>query len=457
MKKTLVAGIVLSAVAALAWQQSRPTQATAQFEYRTATIERGSINKSVSATGTLAAVDDVVVGSQLSGQITEVLVDFNDSVSQNQLLAKIDDRTFAAQVAQAQAQLQRTEADIALQAISIDQAKLDLAKAERDLSRGEGLKRSNNISEEELDQLATSLGQQQLLLQQAQAQLQALAATKASNLASLQQAQIQLDRTEIRAPISGFVIDRTIEAGQTVASSYNTPELFTLAKDLAQMEIEAYIDESDIGQIALKQRVNFTVDAFPDQPFRGQVSQIRRAPQSNSGVISYTVIINANNPANQLLPGMTANLDIQIDNLAGIQRVPNSALRLTARSTSSDAKGKARGPLAFAEQLGLSEQQQQDLRDGMPQPGNPMAKGGRAQMKQRMEQLTAEVLTPEQLHRYQQLQRGELKLGQLQLLKDGQPQIVEVQLGLADNDYTAILAPDLTGTEVITQIKQVKS
>ncbi|WOT04451.1 efflux RND transporter periplasmic adaptor subunit [Shewanella youngdeokensis] len=420
--------------------------------YRTETIGKGDISNSVSATGTLAAVDDVIVGAQLSGQITEVYVDFNDTVQAGQLLAQIDPRTFAAKVAQAKAQVNKTQADIALQKIAIERAKVTLNKAKRDLARGEKLALSNNISEDELDVFRTSADQYQLDLQQGQAQLNVLNATLASNKASLEQDQIELNRTEIRAPIDGFVISRTIEAGATVASSLNTPELFQLAKDLSIMEIEAYIDESDIGQLKEQQRVNFNVDAFPDRKFRGQITQIRRSPQSTSGVVSYTVIISANNRDGELLPGMTANLDISIDSVRGIQRVSNAALRLATRLKDESAEQR-RGPQTLLAGLDLSEEQKQLLESKMPKRPEGRGPGVSEQQRQRVQQALDDVLTDAQKELRLAMQSGKIKLATLLLLRDGKQVSVPVQIGITDGQYTELLKPDLTGEQVITQIK----
>ncbi|MBW8191866.1 efflux RND transporter periplasmic adaptor subunit [Neiella marina] len=425
--------------------------------YRTEAISRGDIRNTVSATGTLAAVDDVVVGAQLSGQITEVHVDFNDSVAAGQLLALIDPRTFAAQVAQAQALLDKTSADIELQKIAIKQAQVNYEQAVRNLRRVEGLVAANHISEDELDSYQTAVEVQQLAWQQAKAQLNILHATEASNAASLEQATIELERTEIRSPIDGFVIDRTIEAGQTVASSYNTPELFTLARDLSEMEIEAYIDESDIGRVMLEQRVAFNVDAFPDREFRGEVSQIQKAPQSDSGVVSYTVVINAKNRNGMLLPGMTANLEIAIDSLPNVQRVPNAALRAAQRFGDANDSEKRRGPMSMLEQLNLSNEQREILRERLPKPGSGFGRGVAQQQRQRMEQVLDEVLTPQQQELRAKLRNGQLRVGHLLVVRGGGVEKIEVKLGISDDSHTAVLEPDLTGEQVVTQIRATKS
>lgn len=452
----VLALILVAAGASYVWKGPAPGGKAAPLSlpnasYRSEPMARGDIRNVVSATGTLAAVDDVVVGAQLSGQITEVLADFNDTVSAGQLLARIDPRTFASKVAQQQAQLDRYAADIALQQIAIEQAEVNLAQAKRTYTRAKALVASKNISQDELDDYQTAVELQTLAVAQSKAQLAVLEADRATGKAALAQAQIELDRTEIRSPIDGFVIDRTIEAGQTVASSLNTPELFTLARDLSEMEIQAYIDESDIGQIALQQRVRFAVDAYPDAHFFGQVKQIRRAPQTNSGVISYTVVISAKNPEGRLLPGMTANLEISIDSLQDTQRVSNAALRTAQRHLQSQ-QGARQGPMTYLQQLGLSDAQQQALRERMPKPGG-FGPGVDEQNKRRMQQAVEQILTAEQKALLADLKSGKLKMGTLLLVRDGRIEPVSVQLGISDDQYTAVLSPDLTGAEVITQLR----
>ncbi|MDB2386667.1 efflux RND transporter periplasmic adaptor subunit [Shewanella sp.] len=421
--------------------------------YKTAQIGRGDIMNSVSATGTLAAVDDVIVGAQLSGQITAVYADFNDTVTAGQLLAQIDPSTFEAKVAQAQSLVDKTQADLRLQRIAIDRANVTLNKAKRDLLRATKLAAANHISAGELDEIDTQVKQNQLDLQQSKAQLAVLQATLAANKASLTQSQIELNRTEIRAPIEGIVIARTIEAGQTVASSLNTPELFQLAKDLSMMEIEAYIDESDIGQLKVQQRVNFTVDAYPDGQFNGVIKQIRRSAQSTSGVVSYTVIVSANNRKGELLPGMTANLDIAIDSVQGSLRVPNGALRLAERLKDSANKAKQRGRQTLLASLGLSDAQQQQLAAVMPKRSEGGGAGRSRQYKQQLEQALKSVLTEQQQALRHDIQSGKVRVASVLLLRDGQQVSVPVKLGITDGQYTALLDQALMGEQVITQIK----
>ena len=356
--------ILLFAVIGITWflvGNSEENANFTEFSYVTKDATKGDISNTISATGTLAAVDDVIIGAQLSGKITDVFVDFNDKVDAGQLLAQIDSRSFQARVDQAAAQVDKTKAEIKIQKIAIARSQLTAQRAERDYQRGLTVSKEKFISENELDQLKTAAATSTLDYENQQAQLESLQATLAANKASLKQSEIDLNHTQIISPIDGFIINRTIEPGQTVASSLNTPELFTVAKNLSEMEIEAYIDESDIGPVEEGQTVSFSVDAFPERKLRGRVKQIRQAPQTNSGVISYTVIIATHNPANMLLPGMTANLEINIDAVRDVQRIDNAALRVASKLSSSSSKEsekpKRRGMMAQMEALNLTDEQ----------------------------------------------------------------------------------------------------
>ncbi|GLP98025.1 efflux RND transporter periplasmic adaptor subunit [Paraferrimonas sedimenticola] len=440
-------------VAGLAWSfwPSEDDAQNASVSYQTSQVSLGDIRQTISATGSLEAVDDVVIGAQLSGQITKIMVDFNDVVEQGQLLAQIDPSTFEAKVAQASALVLKQEADLKLQGIAIQQAEVNLEQAKRDLRQAQELFTKNHLSQNELDDMASQAKLAELALKQAHAQMDVLQANLASSKASLRQSQIDLDRTEIRAPIDGFVINRTIEAGQTVASSYNTPELFTLAKDLAQMEIHAHIDESDIGFVKLKQSVNFSVDAHPERRFRGQVTQIRQAPQENSGVVSYIVIMQANNPQGLLLPGMTANLTINVDTLHQVQRVPSTALRIGERLGAKQADGRP-NLMQTLEQLDLSDEQKAQLQAGMPKRPSTPSSSARNQYRQKISALLKEVLTEEQAQLNRDIRDGKVRFAHLALLENGQPVLTRVQLGISDDEHTAVISPDLGEAHVITSM-----
>ncbi|MBC7002255.1 efflux RND transporter periplasmic adaptor subunit [Photobacterium sp. BZF1] len=425
--------------------------------FRTEQVTIGNVSNRVSATGSLTAVNDVVVGAQLSGQIIKIHADFNDTVEEGQLLAEIDPEYFAAKVAQAQALRDKSTADIEAQKLVIERAKLNYQRSVRELSRSRTLYNNKSISEDALDEIETNSKLSKLDWEQSTSQLAILKATNDANEASLKQAQIDLDRTRIVAPISGFVINRTVEAGQTVASSYNTPELFTLAKDLSEMEIEAFIDESDIGLMKLDQGVQFSVDAYPERQFNGKVSQIRKAPQDNSGVISYIVIVSARNADNSLLPGMTANLDISIDSIRDAQRVSNAAVRAASRyAPSNQQKGGPGDFLSRFEHLNLTDDQKAELKKAMPTA--PSGQGGQSntamrQQRQQMQKVLSSILTAEQRELQRRIRNGEVKVGPLLVLNNGELEVIQAEFGVSDDSYSSVLSPDISGMQIITQVR----
>lgn len=319
-------------------------------QYRTATVEKGQLVASVSATGTLSPVISVQVGSQVSGQLKEVLVDFNSQVSKNQLIARIDPESFEYRVRQAQAdldaaraQVSTQQANIAAQRAALSQVEVSLADARRDLERKEQLADKKFLSPAEVDKaraMVNALAEQQ---KSAVAQVE-VAKASAGNAtavvkqreAALLQARVDLDRTAIRSPVSGIVIKRSVDKGQTVAASLQAPELFIIAENLSDMRVDTAIDESEIGKIKVGQRATFTVDAFSGKTFEGEVRQVRKSAQVVSNVVTYLVEVSAPNPELLLLPGMTANVRIVTDTFENVLKAPNAAIRF--RPPQSDDK-----------------------------------------------------------------------------------------------------------------------
>lgn len=283
-------------------------------QYITQTAERGDIRATVSATGTVNAVTTVLVGTQVSGTIKQLYVDYNSTVKKGQLLAQIDPASFEAQVAQA-------SANLLLACANLEKSKVVVRDTLTTLERNKILFSKNFISKSDLDTSDTNY-------------LSALAQVKASEAqveqarAALNLANTNLRYTQILSPVNGTVISRSIDVGQTVAASFQTPTLFTIAQDLTKMQIETSVDEADIGSIKTNQPVTFTVDAYPDQTFKGNVSEIRNAPTTVQNVVTYAVIVKVDNPELKLKPGMTANVSIIIDDKKSILRVPNAALRV---------------------------------------------------------------------------------------------------------------------------------
>jgi HlyD family secretion protein len=270
-----------------------------QPQYLFATVTRGPLETLVSSTGILAALETVEVGTQVSGTIARLEVDYNDRVRKGQVLAVLDQALFAAQVKEAEA--------------NVTKARATLAQAEDEYRRNRPLFDKGFLSAQEFLPISTGVDTARAGLAAAEA--------------SLTRAQTNLAYTVIRSPIDGTVIKRSIEAGQTVAASLNTPTLFLIARDLAQMQIEADVDESDIGQIRTGQEVRFTVQSYPGDTFRGTVSQIRLQPRTISNVVNYTVLVDASNDRGLLLPGMTATIDFVVNRVENALLVPNAALR----------------------------------------------------------------------------------------------------------------------------------
>ena len=325
-------------------------------QYRTATVEKGRLIASVSATGTLVPVVSVQVGSQVSGQLKEVLVDFNSQVSKNQLIARIDPESFEYRVRQAQADLDAAraqvttqQANIAAQRAAVSQVEVTLADARRDLDRKQQLLDKKFLSPAEVDKARATVNALVEQQKSAVAQVDVARAT-AGNAAAmvkqreavLSQARVDLERTAIRSPVTGIVIKRSVDKGQTVAASLQSPELFIIAENLADMRVDTAIDESEIGKIKIGQRATFTVDAFSGKTFEGTVRQVRKAAQVVSNVVTYLVEVSAPNPELQLLPGMTANVRIVTDTFEDVLKVPNAAIRFRPPQSADDKPAKPR-------------------------------------------------------------------------------------------------------------------
>jgi HlyD family secretion protein len=311
MKKVLIGGLILLLVATTAWFLVNKENGKPQ--YKTATVQRGDLDAKVTATGTVNAVTTVLIGTQVSGTINALYVDFNSPVIKGQLLAQIDPATIQAQVDQAVASLLSAEANL-------KKAQASLLDARRSYERNKQLMAKNFIAQSDLDTSETNA-------LAADAQLDAAKAQVLQGRAVLSQARTNLRYTRIVSPVNGTVISRSIDVGQTVAASFQTPTLFTIAEDLTKMQIDTSVDEADIGKVKVNQVVRFTVDAYPDMNFLGKVSEVRNAPTTVQNVVTYDVIVQVNNSELKLKPGMTANVSIITDSRKGVLFVSNSALR----------------------------------------------------------------------------------------------------------------------------------
>lgn len=330
--------VMAISTAALWWWLRPPIEP----QYRTALLERGSLTATVAASGQVMPVTQVTVGSQVSGQIRELFVDFNSEVKAGQLIAQIDPQLIEFQVRQAQADLEAArsqvliaQANVQAGQASVSKAQVDVAQAERDLARQQDLVSKGFIAASEADRAQSLVNTSTQLLRGAQAQakvvaaqVQAAQATVLQREAALAQAQTNLSRTKITSPVDGIVIKRAVERGQTVAASLQAPELFVIAQNLRDMRVEVSVDESDVGRIQPGQKASFTVDAFPGQTFEGIVDQVRKSPVNANNVVTYVAAVNFANTSGRLLPGMTANVRMVTDTREGVLKVPNAALRV---------------------------------------------------------------------------------------------------------------------------------
>ena len=495
LRKLGIAAIVI-AVAAGGWYFWGKRGASADGGYRTETVQRGDVRVAISSTGTLSAISTVTVGSQVSGQITEVLVDFNDRVTKGQVLATIDASTYQAQIEQGSAQIASAQA-------SLRQAQAGLRNAQLDYNRKADLGRQQLVSKSDVDLARSSLEQAQAQVNSAQAQIR-------QQTASTQTTRVNLQRTVIRSPVDGVVLTRTIEPGQTVAASLQAPELFTIAEDLAKMKIELAVDESDIGQVKVGQVVSFSADAFPERQFKGVVDQVRLSATTSNNVVTYPVVVTVDNSDGTLLPGLTVNAEIEVSKRSNVLKLANAALRfkpaegspLAALQQSGPGQGAQAGGRggagmsedlqALAATLGLKPEQQaafdaaleqmkQRQAERMAQAqgaqrqqggsrmfgGGPPRTGGgqgggdasmqaqmRARMRDRFNQQFAafrDTLDDSQRAKWDGARDAQLTAKRVTVYKlvDGKPQLAMVRLGASDGSATEISGRDIAEGDLV--------
>lgn len=485
---TLAIPVGAAGLAAL-WLFNPGASGDGRVVYETTPASIGQIRKIVSTSGPVRALVTVSVGSQLSGQIEEVRVDFNSEVKPGDILATLDAKTFAARVAQAKADLEAADAALLNQKATLEKAKAVLLAAETNVTRQQGLAEKRLSPQLTLETAVRDRDVAKADIAVAEAQVTSARATVAQRQAALEQATIDLDRTEIRSTIDGTVISRTVDPGQTVAASLQAPELFQIAENLSRVRIEAQVNEADVGAVAAGNEATFTVDAYPDQQFEGRVTQVRLAATELNSVVTYTVIIEAANEGRKLFPGMTANVLIVSDTREGALRVSNDALRFRPRTEMAQAAGgeRARGgndrsgqiierlknELELTDEQAASVRQVMDqLRQEMQDNAQPGFGGGgpprggqrdgfRQRMMSRIEQALAPSLSDKQRLAFQRWKAGResIRSATIWVLgRTGVPEQRRVRTGLADDQFTEIVGGDLKdGDRVITRARDVKS
>ncbi len=308
----------------------KPTPKT--YEYVTQTADRGEVVRRVTASGKLRALNTIKVGAEVSGQVTKVYVDFNSPVTKGQVLAEIDPTRLRARAQQARAQVATAEASLAQAQASVSRTGTDILIQEREYGRRAQLAERGFVSKSGLDTASSALASARAGTRTAAAQVASARAQIAQANAELSSALLDLSRTTIVAPASGVVINKLVEPGTTVAASFQTPNLFEIAADTTRMQVEASVDEADIGQVRDGQGVRFTVDSYPGETFAATVRQIRKAATETQNVVSYLVILDVDNKQGKLLPGMTANVEIITGVRQNVVRAPTTALRFRPKS-----------------------------------------------------------------------------------------------------------------------------
>ena len=361
--------------------------------YVTMPVQRGNVTQVVSSTGTLQAVVTVLVGSQISGTIDKLFADFNTKVKAGEVVAQLNQDKFKAAVDQARANLLAAESSLA-------KAKVSVVDAQRTLERNRELRKRDLMPQSELDTAQTAYDA-------ALAQVEVNKAQSAQAQAALNQAMVDLNNTVIRSPVDGIVISRNVDVGQTVAASLQAPTLFTIANDLAKMEVHTNVDEADVGNVTEGQEVTFTVDAFPARRFKGHVHQVRNAPTVVQNVVTYDAVVRIDNKELLLKPGMTANVQFLVNRREDVLTIPNMAIRFKPPDQKSEAQELLRQEQSRAAPT-------VGARKTSRSPGGAGGGGG----------------------------RGGRRIS-IYLLRSGKAEPVEIQLGITDGSKTEVREGEL--------------
>jgi HlyD family secretion protein len=476
--------VLIAALAGAGYYYYAQNSAPPKLDIQTVAASRGDVRRIVSTSGTVRALGTVEIGSQLSGNIGELFADFSSEVKKGEVLARIEPSTFATRVREEEAGVAIAKANVALQEASVARAEANLHKAELDLSRADELVKKGVGAQANLD-TATAAQQSAVAdLAIAKANVDNAKATLEQREATLEAARIDLERTYIRAPIDGVVIERTVEAGQTVAASMTAPKLFTIAQDLSRVQIEAQVDEADIGQVARDNSVTFTVDAYPEVTFKGDVEQVRLAPVALNNVVTYTVVIDAENPLGRLLPGMTANVEIVTGEQKNVVVVPSDALRFQPRGPAQAAlardnwgTGATLGPVGdrgarllerLRTELELTDEEMGKIgaaleaefaaiRSAGPPGTAPISADVREQVRMRIAKVLRAVLTPEKYKKYEEMARqrpsGPRRIT-IWTYENGAFWPHEVKLGLTDGNMTEIVEGLPEGASVVVRASE---
>jgi HlyD family secretion protein len=474
--------LILAGGLFMAFSFLKDGQASKQ-EYRLAAISKGNLKSLVSSTGTLKPINTVKVGSQVSGIIKEIYVDFNAPVKKNQIVALIDPAFYQAQVEQARAQLQianaqlqesikgigAAEAGVESAAAQLTSAMATLREAELRYERLSNLASRSMVAKSDLDTALARRDNAQAAVEMAEAQIRSakanlnrvLAQEKGSKAlieqrrAALNLSEIQLRYCTIRSPISGVVIERHVDVGQTVAASLQSPILFTIAEDLTVMQVEADVSEADVGHIAAGQKVEFAVDAFPDQKFNAEVRQIRNSATSIQNVVTYKMIADVKNESLALRPGMTANVNIVTAEVGDVLKAPNAAFRFKPPGEASETNSRSIPPIrerqadAKLRQVYAQPEGQRDLqsawRNYYTEIGRNLYQILRANQHDIFQEYLRELRERGEKRRQSTLRRAKVYI----LDKAGRPEALDVMAGISDDAQTQIVSEEIKEGDMV--------
>lgn len=485
--------LYLAIIAGAAWWYFGGSPASSErIEYQSSALSIGTVESIVNTAGTLSPLSTVEVGSEVSGLIRELNADFNSVVKAGDLLARIDDRDVRAELSQREADLQVARANLIQERAAQMRTETDYEFAQNELARARTLLERRLISEADLEKAVSNARSAEASIESSKSRIISAEANILQREAQLEQAQLDLERTYIRSPVDGIVINRLVDLGQAISANQNIPTLFEVAQDLAKMQIEAQIDEAQIGKVQEGLPVRFRVDAYPTQRFNGVVTQVRKAASTANNVVSYTIIINADNPDENLLPGMTANLDIVLGSRTNVLRAPNAALRFqppagiettlaagarpaggaAAVGGGTDRNAEMVAALSLTEEqetkfIALIEKNAADMRAlAQQQSSDPFSfdRNAMANIRSKLENELRIFLTDEQMATYKSLSNpaaggraaggaaDAMERGEIYVMRDGVPVRLSIRTGLSDLEYTQIESDELkAGDEVVVR------
>lgn len=476
----LTGALVLALVLAGCSAESSQS-AISQAALATAPVSPGNVTRVVNASGKIVPRDQVMVGSEVSGRILEVHVDFNSTVRAGDTLAIIDPQSFQNRVRQLRSRLDATLADTRVREASIERAQVNYSQALTVLERQQDLFSKNAASQARLDQANQAVGVARADLRLAEAQLESTRAQVNQIRAELATANLDLERTNIASPIDGVIIDRKIDPGQTVQASFSAPELFALAADLSDIRVEAQIVESDVAGLDKGDRVKFSVDAYPDLMLEGNVEQLRLKSQEANNIVTYVAVVAAKNDDGKLMPGMTANLEITTDVKAGVTRIPAQADRFRptpvqietwqAEGTQTDdaSDDPNASVLSRLQRIGMSDSDYQAAKATLEQATAPLVEiindpertfmhtPTRISLAELTESVLSTQLSPENYSAYRALMSAERNIRETSLwvqTADGKMQQQPVRLGLSDGAFIEVISGLEMGDMVVTGVRE---